>query len=489
MVHQPSENALTNKNYSNSIRNYINFKVNRQPFSFIILTYNEEIHLPRLLESINSLKAKTYILDSGSTDNTLRICNQNGLEVRHYPFSNHPKQWDVALKLFDVQTPWIICLDADQIVSTELLKMLTGFKSEDYTDVNGIYFNRKNYFKGKWIRFGGYYPKYLLKMFRYQVGYSDLQENMDHKFQVPGKTIVWKKGHLLEENLKESQISFWLNKHNRYSDLIAEEEIERKKKLRIQVTKPKFWGSPNERNAILKKIWWQLPLYLRPVLYFTYRIFFRLGFLDGKTGIIFHFLQGFWFRLVVDIKIEERQGSHEKRTKNFIYSFLTLFFIFYLFNIIFIGVTRPGNYYLPFLDKHFNYINSWRNFNISCTAYTLQALDYKVSTYENHLINHGYSGFRLVYSCLGYGIISCFAAFVLAFPKPRRSKSIFMAAGLMTIQLLNILRFTLISIYYQPNSSAFIPDHHAIFNYTLYLILVIMIYFWIKKSSQDVNSY
>lgn len=461
--------------------------MNSKPFSFIILTYNEEIHLPRLLESINFLKAKTYILDSGSTDNTLKICHQSGLEVRHHPFSNHPKQWDAALKLFDVQTPWIICLDADQIVSPELFKMLDDFKNEDYTGIDGIYFNRKNYFKGKWIRFGGYYPMHLLKMFRYKVGYSDLQENMDHKFQVPGKTMIWKKGHLIEENLKENQITFWLDKHNRYSDLVAEEEIERKKKLRVQTIKPKFWGSPNERNALLKKIWWQLPLYIRPFLYFTYRIFFRLGFLDGKRGIVFHFLQGFWFRLVVDIKIREKQESYDTRTGNFIFTFLLLFFTFYIFNVIFIGITSPGNYYLPFLDKHLNYINSWRNFNISCTAYTLQAFGYNVSTYENHLINHGFSGFRLIYSCLSYGIMSCFAAFVLAFPKPRHSKPFFLVAGLIIIQILNILRFTLVSIYYQPNSSAFIPDHHAVFNSILYLILGTMVYAWANIPAEKLN--
>ena len=447
------------------------------------------MHLPRLLKSIHSINAKTYILDSGSTDDTLNICRQNGLEVRHHPFSNHPKQWDMALKSFDIQTPWVICLDADQIVSPELFKMLDDFQNEDYIGIDGIYFNRKNYFKGKWIRFGGYYPKYLLKMFRYQIGYSDLQENMDHKFQVPGKTVIWKKGHLIEENLKENQISFWLDKHNRYSDLIAEEEIERQNKLRTQVVKPKFWGSPNERNAMLKKIWWQLPLYLRPFLYFTYRLVFQLGIFDGKTGIVFHFLQGFWFRLIVDIKIEEKQDRFNTRIVRFVFSFLVLFFTFYTFNIIFIGLTSPGHYYVSFLDKHLNYINSWRNFDISSTAYILESLGYQVSTQGNRLITIGFSGFRLVYSCLGYGIMSCFVAFVIAFPKPGHSKPVFLAAGLITIQLLNILRFTLISIYYHPPSSAFIPDHHTVFNYTLYVILGIMVYVWTNTSIRTTKLY
>ncbi len=274
-------------------------------FTFIILTFNEEVHLPRLLESIKDLNALTYILDSGSTDKTLEIAANYDTIVKTNPFENHPKQWHFALNNFEVSTPWIIGLDADQIVTPELLIMLQNFKSEDHQNVNGIYFNRKNYFKGTWIKYGGFYPKYLLKMFRTSVGYSDLNENMDHRFVVLGQTEIWKKGHILEENLKENKISFWIAKHNRYSDLTAQEEVERMSNLRNQTISPKFWGSPDERNAWLKKFWWKLPLGLRPFLYLTYRLIFKLGILDGSNGILFHFLQGFWFRLIVDVKIKE----------------------------------------------------------------------------------------------------------------------------------------------------------------------------------------
>lgn len=274
-------------------------------FSFIILTYNEELHLPRLLNSIKALSAPIYILDSGSTDRTIEIADEFGAVVKQNGFINHPTQWDFALKNFEVGTPWTIGLDADQIVTSELFEQLDSFKDENFDNVNGIYFNRKNYFKGTWIKYGGFYPKYLLKMFRTSIGFSDLNENMDHRFVVSGETVIWKKGHIIEENLKENQISFWITKHNRYSDLTAHEEVERLNKVRDQTVKARFWGSPDERIAWLKKLWWKLPLGLRPFLYFTYRIFFKLGILDGSNGILFHFLQGFWFRLIVDVKIKE----------------------------------------------------------------------------------------------------------------------------------------------------------------------------------------
>ncbi|MFA6088105.1 glycosyltransferase family 2 protein [Mucilaginibacter sp.] len=284
-------------------------------YSFIILTYNEEVHLPRLLASMAGLNAAIFMLDSGSTDGTINIAANAGAIVAQHPFENHPKQWDHALKTFNIQTPWVICLDADHIITPELHRRLLAFKDEDHQQVNGIYFNRKNFFKGRWIRYGGYYPFYLLKMMRYGIGYSDINENMDHRMIVPGNTIIWKDGHIIEENLKENKISFWIDKHNKYSDLLAIEETERILKLRHQTVKPHFWGSPDERTAWLKQLWWQLPRYVRPMLYFIYRIIFKLGILDGRTGIIFHFMQGFWFRLVVDIKIDEiiKQNKHAEK--------------------------------------------------------------------------------------------------------------------------------------------------------------------------------
>ena len=263
------------------------------------------MHLQRLLQSITGLNAPVFILDSGSTDGTLAIAELYGAQTAKHQFINHPQQWHQALKIFSVQTPWVICLDADQMVTDDLKQKLQNFNVEEYPNIDGIYFNRKYVFKGQWIKHGGYYPFFQLKMFRYGVGYSDLNENMDHRFVVPGSTVIWKDGGILEENFKENKISFWLDKHNRYSDLVAHEEVERMRSMRNQTVKPHFFGSPDERTAWRKQIWWKLPRYVRPMLYLTQRMIFQLGFLDGRTGIIYHFLQSFWFRLVVDIKIDE----------------------------------------------------------------------------------------------------------------------------------------------------------------------------------------
>lgn len=439
------------------------------------------MHLPRLLNSINSLNASTYVLDSGSTDSTLKICADHNIEVIIHSFENHPIQWDIALKSFAIKTPWVIGLDADQIVAPELYRLLEQFKNSNYLNTNGIYFNRKNYFKGNWIKHGGFYPKYLLKMFRYNIGYSDLTEKMDHRFQVPGKTIIWKSGHLIEENLKDNNIRFWIEKHNRYSDLLAKEEVLRKNKHLKSSIKANLFGSPNHRTAFFKRIWWQIPPYFRPVIYLIYRLIFRLGILDGKNGIIYHFLQGFWFRLIVDIKIEELSTTRKTNISyRFLFNFLGLFFLFYSFNILYIGATTKGGIYFPFLDQHLNYIKLWRQFCISTSAQILKNLGYIVHINNTGLSVENHSGFRLIYSCLGYGIMSCFAAFVIAYPKTLRSRLIFLSIGLMAIQLLNTLRLVLISIYYK-SYHAFNIDHHTAFNSALYAILLGITYLWLNQ--------
>lgn len=472
-------------------------------FTIIILTLNEELHLQRLLTSLQGLQAPIFVLDSGSTDRTLAICKENNILVEFHAFENHPKQWHQALNTFPIYTPWVIGLDADQTVTPELHCMLSTFRDEQHQDIDGIYFNRKNIFRGKWVRHGGYYPVYLLKMFRRGVGYSDLTEKMDHRFIVPGKTRIWKKGHLLEENLKENKISFWIAKHNTYSDLLAREEIERLQTTLKSTTKPKFWGPPNAHKAWLKHLWRRLPRHTRAALYFAYRFIFRLGFLDGSTGILFHFLQAFWFRLIVDVKIEEHlkqikddiRVSHMKKIPEVVPSnklhpprlfamrFLFTFLLLYGFNLAFIGLSNKGDFYWPILDAHLNYMSFWRSANITVTAKILTSLGYVVTHDDQQLQVYQHGGFKLMYSCIGYGLMSFFAAFVVSFPNRGRSKPAFLIFGLSSIAFLNILRLVALGVVGLDKSSWLSNNHHLVFNICIYAVLLIQMYYWANTTN------
>jgi glycosyltransferase involved in cell wall biosynthesis len=282
----------------------------RVPITVVVLTYNEEPNLEPCLNSLCAWAREVYIVDSGSTDHTSEIAARYGATLVHHPFSSHTLQWEWALENLPIQTEWVLALDADQRVTPELTDEICELDPAVLRTVDGIYIKRRQVFRDKWIRYGGYYPKYLLKMFRRGRVKTDARDLVDHHFYVAGN-VMKLHGDLLEVNKKEDDISFWIEKHNRYATLLAREELENARIGREHIVKPSFLGKPDQRILMLKQIWSRLPLFVRPFLYFVYRYFIRLGFLDGKQGAIFHFLHAFWFRLLVDIKLDElrRQGA------------------------------------------------------------------------------------------------------------------------------------------------------------------------------------
>ncbi len=176
--------------------------------------------------------------------------------------------------------------------------------------MDGVYIKRRQWFRDRWIRHGGYYPKYLLKMFRRSKVTIDSGDLVDHHFYIAG--AVKKLRHdLIEANRKEDDLSFFIEKHRRYAQLLAHEEIRWRTMPQPTAIEPALFGSPDQRSLALKRVWRRLPLFVRPCLYFFYRYVIRLGFLDGRQGAVFHFVQAFWFRLQVDIKVAElrRQGA------------------------------------------------------------------------------------------------------------------------------------------------------------------------------------
>jgi glycosyltransferase involved in cell wall biosynthesis len=276
----------------------------------VILTFNEELNLPACLAGLAGLPCAVYVVDSGSTDGTLEIALSNGAQVLNHPFVSHARQWQWALANLPSRPSWILGLDADQRLTPELraeLIALFGPGASAPPDVAGFYLRRRQVFRGRWIRHGGYYPKYLLKLFRSDAVFLDERDLMDHHFYVHGR-VCKLEGDLIEANVKEDEISFWIDKHNRYAALHAREELLKRSSIEPGPLRPAVLGTPDQRTLVLKHLWYRLPLYVRPFLYFVYRYFCRAGFLDGKEGLIFHVLQGFWYRLLVDINIDQLQG-------------------------------------------------------------------------------------------------------------------------------------------------------------------------------------
>jgi glycosyltransferase involved in cell wall biosynthesis len=273
----------------------------------MVLTRDEELNLEACLKSVAGWLGEVWVVDSGSTDSTLTIARQFDAKVIEHPFTTHAQQWAWALQHVPCQFEWVLGLDADQSVTPELREELTRLFTVDPSrlqTIEGIHIRRRQIFRGSWIRHGGYYPKTLLKLFRRDKVQIDDRDLMDHHFYVAGPVLSLRSD-MIEDNRKEARIAFWTEKHNRYAVLHAREELLRRQDKAAWPIEPAFWGSPDQRVVWLKQRWYRLPLYVRPAIYFGYRYFFQLGFLDGKQGFIFHFLQAFWYRLLVDINLDE----------------------------------------------------------------------------------------------------------------------------------------------------------------------------------------
>jgi glycosyltransferase involved in cell wall biosynthesis len=283
------------------------------PVDVVVLTHNEARNLPGCLASVRGWARAVFVVDSGSTDETIAIARAHGAAVVVHPFESHSRQWEWALATLPLGADWILALDADQRLTPELRDeighALAGRTPADGGPV-GYYLCRRQMFRGRWIRHGGYYPKYLLKLFRRGEAWTDPRELVDHHFRVKGPTARLA-GDLVEDNRNEQEIAVWIAKHTRYAALQAREELARAERESPGVLQA-WRGSPDDRTRWLKARWARLPLYVRPCLYFLYRYVVRLGFLDGKEGFVFHVLQGFWYRLLVDVHLDDLRRARRR---------------------------------------------------------------------------------------------------------------------------------------------------------------------------------
>lgn len=281
--------------------------MDRIPVSAVVLTRDEELNLPACLASMTDLVEEIFVVDSGSTDSTRQIAAAAGAMVITHEFTGHSAQWQWALGQLPLQHDWVLGLDADQRLTPELAAELRElFRTGGAADFDGFFITRRNIFRGKWIRWGGYYPKRFIKLFRRDRLVHEPADLLDHHFRVQGKAGMLQHD-LIEENRKEDNIDFWVQKHLRYAELLALEEARRRAGRTPTTVQPALFGNPDERAEWQKQTWTLLPRFVRAPAYFLWRYLFRLGFLDGKQGFTFHFLHAFWFRLITDLKIDEQR--------------------------------------------------------------------------------------------------------------------------------------------------------------------------------------
>jgi glycosyltransferase involved in cell wall biosynthesis len=295
-----------------------------QDLSVIILTFNEELHIERSIESVKPFAKDIFIVDSYSTDRTLELASNLGAHVYQNKWTNHAIQLNWALDNLPIDTKWIFRLDADEFVTAELSKEISERMSLLDESVAGIYLTRKVFFMGRWIQYGSMYPISFLRIWKQ--GHCRCEERwMDEHIKLTDGTTVQFQGNFVDENKRS--LGWWTEKHNGYATREAIETLNIKYNLfESNTVVPDFFGTQEQRKRYLKMIYVSIPLFLRPFIYFGYRYFLKRGFLDGKEGLVWHFLQGFWYRFLVDAKIYEirRAGGNRsagiKRALQEIYS-------------------------------------------------------------------------------------------------------------------------------------------------------------------------
>jgi len=274
------------------------------PVTLLVTTRNEELNIEKCLRSARGVVEQIIVLDSESSDATVAI-SQVYAEVVTLAYDHTriiPWIYQWGLDHLAIRNDWVLILEADQELTPELNAELHHLFAQQPAK-NGYYIRRRQVFRGKALRFGGYGSKLMLKLFRRSSGELDPTET-DTRVYVKGETGRLKSS-IIEHNLKEDDILFYLQKHLRYADVFAREEFQRRQEGLHWKLRPRLFGTPDERVIWMKRVYFRLPLYLRPFLYFFYRYIVLLGILDGKVGGAFHFLQAFWFRLVWDMRLEE----------------------------------------------------------------------------------------------------------------------------------------------------------------------------------------
>lgn len=279
--------------------------------SVLILTHNETLHLRRCIESVLPFASEVFVVDSYSTDNTVEIAESLGAKVYQNKWINYAEQFNWGLQNCPIATQWVMRMDADEYVmpalQQEILQKLPSLSS----DISAVYVKRRVHFMGHWIKRGGYYPIWLLRLWHHDKGYCEKRWMDEHIKMTAGEPVFFEHD-LVDDNLND--LTWWTQKHNSYATREMVDLLNiRYNFLNYDEVIPALFGSQEQRKRWLKIQYASLPLFTRPFIYFLYRYFIKLGFLDGTKGLIWHFLQGFWYRFLVDAKVYDvKRRAHSQ---------------------------------------------------------------------------------------------------------------------------------------------------------------------------------
>jgi len=291
--------------------------------TIVILTRDEQCHIARAIGSVTPLGGRVLVVDSNSTDLTVEIAEKLKAEIMKNPFVTQAQQFNWALDQLPSDTEWILRLDADEIVTPKLAREIREKLCTLGSEIDGVYVPRRMNFMGSPVRHGGLFPINVLRLFRYGRGRCE-QRWMDEHILVDGQTAQFQ-GEIVDDNLKP--LTWWTEKHNSYASREVVDLLNLEYRFMAHETVASLHGGQQAgvKRWIKEHLYARLPGGARAFAYFLYRFVLRLGFLDGREGVAFHVLQGFWYRYLVDLKLHEvkqHMRQHNVDAVNAIYHVL-----------------------------------------------------------------------------------------------------------------------------------------------------------------------
>lgn len=273
------------------------------PIAVIVLTQDEEHNIESCLRSVAGWVEEVHVVDSGSRDGTVALARSLGAQVHHHPFENYAQQRNWALSHLPLRSEWLLQLDADHRVTPELRALLEDRFAEGISDSTaGFLIPRRTIFMGRWIRHGGHYPVYQAVLFRRGRGRCE-ERGYDQHYLVDGPVELL--GADIIDEFKEP-LSRFVERHRRWAAQEAREVRQPSSTVQVRADRA---GSPIEQRRWMRQRYYRLPPILRAFAYFFWRYVWKRGFLDGVPGLVFHTVQGLWFRLLVDVTL--LRGGHD----------------------------------------------------------------------------------------------------------------------------------------------------------------------------------
>lgn len=273
--------------------------------SVIILTGNEELHIKRCLDNVCPHVKEVFIIDCFSKDKTVEIARsyENVTVLQHeWPVGKYAEQFNYGIDNSHSTAKWILRLDADEYLLPETWQELEEKLPFLEDDVTGVIIKRRVLFLGRWMK-KGIYPVRLLRIFRNGLGRCEERLMDEHIMLTRGRTIELDND-FVDENL--NNLSWFCQKHVGYSVREAADLLDIEYHLlNTEDTHDQQMGEQAKAKRKKKESYAHKPLFWRSFAYFIYRYFAKGAFSEGKEGFIWTFIQGWWYRTLVDAKVFE----------------------------------------------------------------------------------------------------------------------------------------------------------------------------------------